>query len=56
MDGVRLTDFRVLHDVSARNLESIQLISGPDATTYFATNSGHGGLYIRTRTPGNGNT
>lgn len=56
MDGVRLGDFRLLEEISARHLESIQLISGPDATTYFGTNAGHGVVYIRTRTPGSGQT
>ena len=53
MDGVRIVDFTVLHELSARNLESIQLITGPDATTYFGTNSGNGVIYIRTKAPGN---
>ncbi len=50
LDGVRLVEYEVLHGMSAHLLERIQLLSGPEATTRFGTNSGHGVILISTRT------
>lgn len=52
LDGVRLVEYTVLDRMSANLIESIQLLSGPEATTRFGTNSGHGVILITTRTAG----
>lgn len=50
LDGVRLVEYEVLHGMGAHLLERIQLLSGPEATTWYGTNSGHGVILITTRT------
>jgi outer membrane cobalamin receptor len=51
LDGVRLVDIGVLHDLAAAAVDHIRLITGPDATTRWGTNSGHGVILITTRHP-----
>lgn len=51
MDGVKMADFRVLQEIPAVNLARIQFLTGPEATTYYGTNSGHGVIVFTTRLP-----
>lgn len=49
LDGVRLTEIRVLEQIPASDLSSIEVISGISATTYYGTNANNGVISIRTR-------
>lgn len=49
LDGVQLTDIRVLEQIPASDLSSIEVISGISATTYYGTNANNGVISIRTR-------
>lgn len=48
LDGVRLTDILLLRMIPADNLYSIQVITGPDATTYYGTSAVAGVILIET--------
>lgn len=48
LDGARLTDITVLRMISAHNLYSIQVLTGPDATTYFGTSAVAGVILLET--------
>ena len=49
VDEVRIADVGVLRSMPAGDLESIRVLSGIDATTYYGTNAGDGVILIRTR-------
>ena len=49
LDGVQLTDIRVLEQIPASDLSSIEVISGISATTYYGTNANNGVISIHTR-------
>lgn len=49
VDFVRLTDIRLLRDIGADDVMSIELLNGIDATTYHGTNAGSGVILVRTR-------
>jgi outer membrane cobalamin receptor len=48
LDGARLTDIFVLRMIPANNLYSIQVLTGPDATTYYGTSAVAGVILIET--------
>jgi len=48
LDGARLTDIWVLRMIPANNLYSIQVLTGPDATTYYGTSAVAGVILIET--------
>jgi outer membrane cobalamin receptor len=48
LDGARLTDITVLRMIPANNLYSIQVLTGPDATTYYGTSAVAGVILIET--------
>jgi outer membrane receptor protein involved in Fe transport len=48
LDGVRLTDILLLRMIPADNLYSIQVITGPDATTYYGTSAVAGVILLET--------
>ncbi len=48
LDGARLTDITILRMIPADNLLTIQVITGPDATTYFGTNAVAGVILLET--------
>lgn len=50
LDGASLTDYRVLDQMPARDLLSIELLSGIHGTTYYGTGSGSGVIILRTKT------
>ena len=50
IDEVRISDLGVLRSMPATDLESIRVLSGIDATTYYGTNAGDGVILLRTRT------
>ncbi len=50
VDGVRVPDARNLQYVPAQDIESIHIISGIQATTYYGTNAGNGVIIIQTKT------
>lgn len=49
LDGVQLTDIRVLEQIPASDLSSIEVFSGISATTYYGTNANNGVIAIHTR-------
>ncbi|MGH7719437.1 MAG: TonB-dependent receptor [Gemmatimonadaceae bacterium] len=49
LDRVRISDVRILIQIPASDLESIELLSGLDATTCYGTNAGDGVLILRTK-------
>ena len=49
LDGVRLVEYKVLHDMSAHLIQRIEFLTGPEATTRYGTNAGHGVILITTR-------
>jgi hypothetical protein len=49
VDAVRISDLGILRGMPASDLESIRVLSGIDATTYFGSNTGDGVILIRTR-------
>jgi len=49
LDGVQLTEIRVLEQIPATDLYSIEVFSGISATTYYGTNANNGVISIRTR-------
>lgn len=52
LDGVRLVEYRMLQRMSAHLIERIEFLTGPEATTRYGTNAGHGVILISTRTAG----
>jgi hypothetical protein len=48
LDGARLTDITLLRMIPAHNLYSIQVLTGPDATTYFGTSAVAGVILLET--------
>ena len=48
LDGARLTDITILRMIPANNLFSIQVFTGPDATTYFGTSAVAGVILLET--------
>lgn len=49
VDFVRVSDVGVLRDIDAKDVLSIELVNGIDATTYFGTNAGSGAILVRTK-------
>lgn len=49
LDGVQLTEIRILEQIPATDLYSIEVLSGISATTYYGTNANNGVISIRTR-------
>lgn len=49
LDGVQLSEIRVLQQIPASDLASIEVFSGISATTYYGTNANNGVISIRTR-------
>jgi len=49
LDGVTLVDFTPLFNMSAQDVEEIQVLSGIDGTTFYGTNAGAGVIRIRTK-------
>ena len=49
LDGVRMNDIRVLEQIPASDLSSIEVIRGINATTLYGTNANNGVISIRTR-------
>jgi outer membrane cobalamin receptor len=48
LDGTRLTDLIILRAIPANNIYSIQVLTGPDATTYFGTSAVAGVILLET--------
>lgn len=48
LDGARLTDITILRMIPANNLYSIQVLTGPDATTYYGTSAVAGVILLET--------
>jgi outer membrane receptor protein involved in Fe transport len=48
LDGTKLGDITVLRMIPADNLFSIQVLTGPDATTYYGTSAVAGVILIET--------
>jgi outer membrane receptor protein involved in Fe transport len=48
LDGVRLTDITILRMIPASNLFSIEVLTGPDATTRFGTSAVAGVILLET--------
>ena len=51
LDGVRMVDFRSLRQIRAETVESIEIVSGADATRRYGTGGGNGAIVIKTRNP-----
>jgi len=49
VDGVRMTDFRVLADLPASTLLDIWVLNGIDGTTYYGTDAVAGVVVVRTK-------
>lgn len=49
LDGVRLVEYTVLHEMSAGHVERIEFITGPSASIRYGTNAGSGVIVITTR-------
>ncbi len=49
LDGVRLSDFRVLDQIPANTIFSIYVLTGIEGTTYYGTNAVSGVILIRTK-------
>ncbi len=50
VDNVRVTDIRVLEQVAASDIRTIEVLSGLDATTYYGGTSTSGVILIKTKT------
>ena len=48
LDGIRLTDITVLRMIPANNLFSIEVLTGPDATTRYGTSAVAGVILLET--------
>ena len=49
IDHVRVTSLQLLASLPATDISHIQVLTGPQATTRYGTNSGDGVILIRTR-------
>ena len=49
LDGVRVSDFKVLDQIPAETIFSIYILTGAEGTTYYGTNAGGGVIEIRTK-------
>ena len=49
LDGVRQPDWRVLSQIPAGQIESINILTGIEGTTYYGTNAVSGVIEIRTK-------
>lgn len=49
IDGVRMSDFRVLADLPAATLRDIWVLNGIDGTTYYGTDAVAGVVLVRTK-------
>ncbi len=49
LNGVETESLFVLQQIPADQVVEIRFLSGPDATTYYGTNSGHGVVVITTK-------
>jgi outer membrane cobalamin receptor len=54
LDGVRIVEYTVLHQMNARLIERIDFVTGPSASIRYGTNAGNGVIVIRTRTADSG--
>ena len=50
VDGVRNPDFRSLQQLPASVLQSIEVLTGADGTTYYGTDAEGGVILVRTKT------
>ena len=50
LDGVRVPDWKVLSQIPAGQIQSINILSGIEGTTYYGTNAVSGVIEIRTKT------
>lgn len=50
LDGVRLVEYQLLRNVPAHHIDRIELLTGPQASIRYGTNSGNGVIVITTRT------
>jgi len=48
LDGARMSEITVLRMIPANNLFSIEVFTGPDATTYFGTSAVAGVILLET--------
>ena len=49
LDGIRLNDVTVLINMPAADVDTIEVLNGIDATTYYGTNAGAGVIRIWTK-------
>lgn len=49
LDGVRVSDFRVLDNIPAATVFSIYILTGIEGTTYYGTDAVSGVIVIRTK-------
>lgn len=49
LDGVRAADWKVLAQIPAGQIETINIMSGIEGTTYYGTNAASGVIEIRTK-------
>lgn len=54
LDGIRLVEYGLLHEMSAGHLERIEFVTGPSASIRYGTNAGNGVIVITTRSAGGG--
>jgi len=52
MDGIRIPDFQVLQAIPAMTVETIRLVTGPDAIMLWGPDAGDGVVIITTRRGG----
>lgn len=52
VDGIDLTEFGVLMQMPASDLQSIVVLDGKTATTFYGTNSGSGVILLNTKNGG----
>jgi len=49
LDGVRVADWKVLAQIPAQQIETINIMTGIEGTTYYGTNSASGVIEIKTK-------
>jgi len=49
LDGVRLVELGLLHEMSAFHVDRIEFVTGPSASIRYGTNAGNGVVVITTR-------
>ena len=54
LDGVRIVEYSVLHQMNAALIERIDFLTGPSASIRYGTNAGSGVIVIKTRTSNSG--